>query len=316
MKRILSFLVLLSLVVMSVASCTPADTGDKEKEYSLGIGVSMAFEDTSAKVTSTVAAVVTDKDGKIVLCRIDAIDSQAKLTADGEPNTTAPTSKYELGDSYNMVNYGGAIAEWYKQAEFFETYVEGKTLSDVEAIALGKDGKPTGTDLTAGCTIAVNDFVKAIANAIESEHKLTFTAKGELTAAVSVNAAITADKETLVYKTAFDYAAVVSEGASVVGALVDSAETTLTCEKDDNNKVTATAHNYVGTKLEQGDDYNMVEHGGAISEWYAQATAFAKTAIGKEAAKLDTLPTEDIAGCTIGVTAYKAVLVKAGKAAR
>ena len=316
MKRFLSFLVLLSLVVMSVASCKPANTDNKEKEYSLGIGVAMAFDDESAKVSSTVAAVVTDKDGKIVLCRIDAIDSQAKLTADGEPNTAAPTSKYELGDKYNMVTYGNAIAEWYKQAEFFETYVEGKTLADVKAIALGENGKPTGTDLAAGCTIAVTDFVKAIENAISSEHRLTFAAKGELTASVSVNADIKADKETLVYKTTFDFAAVVSEGATVVGALVDSAETTLTCEKDDNNKVTATAHTYVGTKLEQGDDYNMVTYGGAIAEWYAQATAFAKTAIGKEADKLDTLPTENITGCTIGVTTYKAALVKAGKAVR
>ena len=320
MKKIISTILLLAMVVFAAVSCSPAVTPDPdpapsvEKDYTLGIGVAMDIDGT--EVNSTVAAVVTDADGKIVLCRIDAITSEAKLNADGTPAKEALVSKYELGDNYNMVAYGGAIAEWYKQAEAFETYVVGKTLNEVKNIALDENDKPTGTDLVAGCTIAVSDFIVAIGNAIESDDKLGFKASGDIKAAVSVNAELTADANTLSFSTTFDYAAAVSEAGKVVAALVDSADVTLACTKDADNKLTLSTSVYDGTKLEQGDDYNMVAYGGAISEWYVQATTFAATAVGKDAASLDTLPTENIAGCTIGVDAYKAALVKAGKSVR
>ena len=313
MKRTLSLLLLLAMVVMSVASCSTPAENNNEKDYTLGIGVAMTI--SGVKASATVAAVVTDADGKITLCRIDAIDSESKIGADGAPVVSALTSKYELGDNYNMVTYGGAQSEWYKQAEAFEAYVVGKTLAEVKATAL-EAGKPTDADLAAGCTIAVTDFITAIANAVESKETVSFKADGVLTAAVAVNASLTATAETLTYKTAFDFSAVVAEDGVVVAARIDSAETTIVCEKDADNKLTASSTKYDGTKLELGDNYNMVAYGQAQSEWYVQAGIFANTAVGNNASALDTLPTENVAGCTIYVGGYKAVLVKAGKNVR
>ena len=312
MKRILSILLLLCLSVFALAACG----GTTEEEYTLAIGVQVTETLTTAKVSETVAAIVTDKDGKIVSCRIDAVDFTASENTDGTPNTTAPISKAELGDDYNMETYGGAIAEWYEQARAFETYVTGKTLTEVKATAVGNDGKPTDAELTAGCTIDVTDFIKAIDKAFASEHKVSFKTASDIKMGVAVKGGITANNETADYKFASDFSAVVTAEDKIVSAVIDSAEVTLTTEKDGDGKISATASSYKGTKLEQGDDYGMVEYAGAVAEWYEQAQAFANTAVGKTAGEVASLATEGVAGCTIDVEGYKVALEAAAKAAR
>ncbi len=70
------------------------------------------------------------------------------------------------------------------------------------------------------------------------------------------------------------------------------------------------------TKYEMLDDYNMVAYGGAQSEWYEQADAFAKLCEGKTLAEVEALAatgadaqgkgTEEVinAGCTIAVVDF------------
>lgn len=320
MKKIISLTLLLSLVVLCLAACGGGTdpTTPTETTYNLSIGVAVNVDDATATVESTVAAVVTDEDGEIILVRLDAIDYTAEVDkTTGAPKTVLPTSKYELGSNYNMVAYGGAKAEWFEQAKSFEKYVRGMTLSEVRAIALNADGKPTDADLTAGCTIAVTPFIEAIDKAMSSEHKISFTtAETEFTAAVVASPAIDAKADTLTFDYEVDFAAVVAKGNSTLAAIFDSVAVSLTCAQDADGKLSATATTYEGTKFEQGEDYNMVEYGGAASEWYAQALAYANEAKGKNPTALDTLPTEGVAGCTIAVDGYKAALAKAGKALR
>ena len=158
MKRTLSLLLLLAMVVMSVASCSSPAESNTEKDYTLGIGVAMTI--SGVKASATVAAVVTDADGKIVICRIDAIDSEAKVDATGAPAVSELTSKYELGDNYNMVAWGGATAEWYAQAAAFDSLCIGKTAEEVKSL-MATDGKGVKEVLDANCTIYVSGFVKA-----------------------------------------------------------------------------------------------------------------------------------------------------------
>ena len=301
MKRIISLVLLLSVCALVLASC---GGGSTEKEYTLAIGVQVTDELDEAKVSETVATVVADKDGKIVACRIDAIDFAAELK-DGSVVVNAPVSKAEKGDGYGMVAWGGAKAEWYAQAEAFETYVVGKTLAEVKAIALGADGKPTDTELTAGCTIAVTDFVLAIEKAFASTKKVNFKADGDIKAGVSAKGAIDDDGNYVV-----DFAGVVTVDNTVVAAIIDSTSVTASVSVTDG-ALTATASTYKGTKLELGDDYGMVAWGGAKAEWYTQAQTFANTAVGKTVSQVSSLATEGIAGCTIDVEGYKVALVAA-----
>lgn len=299
MKKIIALLLILTLALSVFVSC--GDDESTEKDYSLAIGVSLTAE--GAKVSNTVAAIVTDSDGKIVLCRIDAIDVEPTLK-DGKLESATYKSKAELGDDYNMVAFGGAMAEWYIQAKAVENFVVGKTQSEVAAIAVDGEDKPTDADLAASCTIGISEFKKAIDKAFASERKVSFKSASSLTAGVAVTANAALTEAELSYTA--DFSATVFADGKIVAAVIDSNEAAATVK---DNKIGTVS--YEMTKLEKGDSYGMVNHGGAIAEWYAQAQAFANTAVGKSASELAALATEGVAGCTMYAGGYKAVLEKA-----
>ena len=116
------------------------------------------------------AAAVTVKDGIITPCAIDSIQAKVAFDAAGviTSDLAAPQTKNELGENYGMVAWGGAIAEWDAQADAFATYIVGKTLEEVQGIAVTETTKPQeGTDLAASCTIAIGGFQALIAKAFQ-----------------------------------------------------------------------------------------------------------------------------------------------------
>jgi len=117
---------------------------------------------------------VTIKDGEIESFYIDA--RQGSVTQTEGEETTEDTSddkysfawnektKKELGDDYNMVKYGGAIAEWYEQAEAIEAYM----------LENGTDNVPTKEvdgeiyfDGISGVTMKDGSYVKLAQEALE-----------------------------------------------------------------------------------------------------------------------------------------------------
>ena len=137
MKKILAFALILCMALTMIAC------GAKEAEYKLGMGVVVKMDSSktgNAQVDATVATVVTDADGKIVLCRIDVAQNKMNVT-DGAVDTALTfKTKMELGDDYNMAKYGkpnvegGTVKEWYEQTKAFVAYVVGKTAAEVKAI--------------------------------------------------------------------------------------------------------------------------------------------------------------------------------------
>ena len=104
----------------------------------------------------------------ITSCQIDSIQAKVFFNTEGVVTSelTAPQSKNQLGDAYNMVAYGNATFEWYQQAENFSAYVTGKTAADVAGIAIAETTKPAeGTDLAATVTISIIGFQNLIAKA-------------------------------------------------------------------------------------------------------------------------------------------------------
>ena len=327
MKRLIVFALILALSFTFLASC-----GKPEEEYTLYLGVKATVKGTS--VSETVAAVVTDGDGKIVQCRIDVIDFSAKVDNRGDAIVTKPITKREQGDDYGMAEWAPA-GEWYKQAEHFEKYVVGMTLEDVKSIGLVA-GKGEDADLLAGCTIAVSDFVDAVTKALEGNNKYTFSAKGDITSAVSAIASVSAavatdesgneDPTKLTFSFQTDFGAVASAKGRVAGALVDSIEIKVSCDvvdsvDNENNptkalSVTSTSNR--GTKFELGDNYGMAKYDpdNVKGEWYVQATELAKASIGYETKKLSVFLEDNVAGCNMYVDGYKAALIKAAETAR
>ena len=309
-------------------------------------GAVVSINNTSAQVDGTVATVVTDADGKIVLCRVDAI--QNKVTLDGGNYTITNTkSKMELGDDYNMAKYGHSLVgnetvkEWYEQAKAFETWCVGKTVNEVKGMATQTmdNGYVISKDqalLDAGCTISITDFVDAVVKACNDEQGVSFEAKGEFTLGLAINsydsgsAAATAEADGAI-QVYSDFAATVVQNGTILASLNDAIQ-----PKSTFNAEGVTGTSFKGTKRELKEDYNMAKYGhsliGAetVAEWYVQSAAFSAHVAGKTVDAVKNLSTQTMdngyvisadkalldAGCTMSIDGIIDVVVKAAGNAR
>lgn len=314
MKKVLTIALAALLIVATFASCGGSASAES---YKLGMGVEVAYDSTqagSASYEATVAAVVLDKNGKIVLCKIDCVAPEIKTEEgyleDGAADKTF-TSKYDLGDSYNMVAYGNSKAEWYAQADAFAEYCVGKTSDEVSAIALGEDGKATDADITAGCTIAVSDFVKAVVKACGDEQAKEFEGSdvklGLYADAYVDSANDSADNDGKIKFCGEFAATAVNADGKLAAAVIDAVQPEFTF--DDAGSVTEAK--YVNTKRGLKDDYGMVAYANAKAEWYVQADDLTDYMAGKTADEIKAIPlgedgkTTDadlLAVCTIGIS--------------
>ncbi len=126
--------------------------------------------DGLAQIDTTVAAVVTDAEGKVVVAKTDCTQGKSTFDVAGKSTldtTTEIKTKLELGDNYNMAAYGkkhdgseGKPLEWYAQAAAFDAALVGKTATEFAGFA-GDDGYAIGDVATAGCTMAIGDMIAA-----------------------------------------------------------------------------------------------------------------------------------------------------------
>ncbi len=149
------------------------------KDFTLGVAaVSTADESVAAteaedgvvKMYSHYGAAVVGKDGKILAALTDATQPQIAINAAGEiGDIKFNGTKRELGDNYNMVKFGNAIAEWDAQAKAFADYTVGKTAAEVLAIptTINEEGHSVAVDETlfASCTMSIADMMAVIAQA-------------------------------------------------------------------------------------------------------------------------------------------------------
>ena len=118
----------------------------------------------------TLVAVLVDDEGIIRDCIIDSIGTEIAFDATGTITsdiTAEIKTKNELGDSYGMVAWGGAVAEWDAQAASFAAYVTGKTPAEVAGMALNEKTAPADADLATSVTISVIGFQNLIAKAAQ-----------------------------------------------------------------------------------------------------------------------------------------------------
>ncbi len=331
MKKIFAFM-LAAVMVVSMVGC-----GEGEKEsLKLGMGVH-AYINGSAdadadnngnnEVVATVAAVLVDKDGKIVKCELDTLDAELAFTSEGKAVAAdAFKTKAELGTDYGMVAYGGATKEWYEQADAFEQVVVGKTAAEVKALLA--DDNYTGNDevIKAGCTIGVSDFVgavdKALANVEESAATSEDTLKIATVVAQTAEDASEEAEGSNEIEVTFAATAVNKDG-KVSAAAID---TLAASASFDTKGIYTGSEGELRTKKMLGADYNMAAYGadlngdGEVKEWFEQAAAFEAACAGKTADEIagleaDGYGVEDVqkAGCTIAITDFVAAVVKAAK---
>ncbi len=333
MKKVLSLALCMVLVLATflVAGCsndateTTIESSTEASALKFGAGIytstpatTDATEDKegTGKLDVTFAAVTVDAEGKIVACALDTASNTVKFTTDGKAVANEEfKTKYEFGNDYNMVAYGGAAKEWFEQADAFEALVAGKTLEEVKAL-VAEENKGNDDVIAAGCTIMINEFVAAIESAYNAAAESNVTADAALkvsavTEQTCTDATEDKDGSNKVSTTVF--AAAVDAEGKVVAASSDCVELAFTF--DTKGASTLDTTKAVVSKKDQGADYGMVAYGGAAKEWNEQVAAFDALCIGKTASEIAELVAEDGKGVedvqSAGCTIYVSGLVKA-----
>ncbi len=243
MKKTL--LLLLSVVaVVSLAACSSSEYGVD------GDFTAFAYSThNGAPEVDTVTVTVTD--GEISAFYLDARQGVVNQTAGADTEDDASDdaflavwnekTKQELGDDYNMVTYGGAQAEWFEQAATLQAYwLE----NGVEPVEFDEEGH---TDAIAGVSISVESYFELAAQAVAN-------AKAGLFQSVLCVDGEHAPELWIAEMTVVDGA------ASTLS--VDVRQSTM-----DGNAMVWNEK----TKLELGDDYNMVAYSDATLEWFEQS---------------------------------------------
>ncbi|MBQ2676793.1 MAG: hypothetical protein IJF54_05285 [Clostridia bacterium] len=336
MKKLLSIVlcVVMLLSAMVLSGCTKAEP------LKFGMGVHSYIEkvtnadgDTngSGEAATTVAAVLLDKDGKIVKCAIDTMANKVAFTSEGKFVEAGEfKTKYELGNDYNMKAFGGAKKEWFEQVDALTALVAGKTIDEVKAL-VAKDYKGTEDVINAGCTIYISDFVlaieKAVKNAVESEATKDDTLKLGIVSAQADSKDATEEAEGVNEVDTTIVAAVVNKDGKVVVSSTDALQAKF--KFDAKGAATVEKGAAITTKKELGTNYNMAKYGqdlnkdGVVKEWFEQAAAFDAACAGKTASEISALAIDtgygveslQTAGCTMHVSDMIKAAVKAATVA-
>lgn len=329
MKKIIS-LALMAVMVLSLAVVGFA----AEAEYTLGMGVSLSTassKEGNAQVDATVAAVVTDADGKIVSCRIDVAQCKMDITDGMVDPAKEFKTKMELGPDYGMLVASAIGAEWDAQAKAFEEFVVGLTAADVAALeTVESNGHQVAVDETlhAGCSMDITAFKAAVEKACNDAWAVTFTAD-EFTLGLAANTDASdsteaTDDEDGVVKMYSEFGAVVVADGKIVAALNDATQPNITIDVF-GDIVDAS---FKGTKRELGPDYGMTVASAIGVEWDAQSAAFSEYVVGMSADEVAGLETQEsnghnisvdetlLASCSMDITGMMEVIAEAVAYAR
>jgi hypothetical protein len=189
----------------------------------------------------------------------------------------------------------------------------------------------------------ITDFITAVAKACEDEQGVSFKTDATFTLGVAATSfvdeatkAATADAAGVVAMYS-DFAASVVADGKIIASLNDAIQPKIAIDATG----ATTPEEFKGTKRELKEGYNMapaVNYGpnydpnndGKVLEWYLQSEAFSKHVVGMTAAEVSAMETATnalgyqmttntdllAAGCTIQITAIKAVVAKSATNAR
>ena len=333
MKKFFALMLAIALLA-TMTACggnKPADNGDANaapETLKFGLGVYVpnatatdATEDKAGagSVDATYAAVSVDANGKIVAVAIDTMQHKVSYTTTGTTSKGEFKSKYELGDAYNMVAYGGATQEWYKQIDALKPLMIGKTIDEVKALMVADTTKGTDEVINAGCTIKIAPYINAVEEAYNNAKASNVTAAHTVKIAASVDQTATDATEDKAGSNELNttiFAAAVDADGKIVAAASDCLQVKFTFDLTGKSTFDASAE--IKTKREKGSDYGMVAYAGSAKEWFEQADAFDAACVGKTGAEIAGLMAEDYkgidslkaAGCTIYVSGFVAAASK------
>ncbi len=281
-----------------------------------------ADKNGEGKYDVTLVAVLVDDKGVIADCIIDGIATSVRFDTAGNITSdlsAAIQTKRELGPAYGMVQYGGAIADWDKQAQALADFAVGKTVAQLRDGAIDESGKaPAGSDLASSATIYLGGYVAAIEKAAANAAHLGAQTGDELR--LASQSSIEGSKSAEYTQLEVTATALTMRGGVISSCVIDSVQAKVGI--DATGTITSDLDAQVKTKNELGKDYGMMAWGGAKFEWNEQASSFAAYVTGKTAAQVAgiavneaTKPTgTDLsASVTIAIGGFQALIQKAAQ---
>jgi hypothetical protein len=336
MKKTIIF-ALIAIMLLSLAACagTATTAGDQSVKTGLGVVFSNSNSTDPADGKDGVidsqayaAAVIVDKDGKVVKCVIDAMQSRFTFTTASEITTAADTvfkSKNELGNDYGMKGSSSIQKEWFEQAAAFAAYSVGKTADQIKNIAV-TNGVASDADLKSSVTVHIAPFQNAVLKAIANAADMGAKATDKLGIGIEGTAAQTTQKAAdgkPATAVAYNYytATTFDANGKVTSCIIDASQGQFSVE---NGKISTDLNAEIKTKNELGAAYGMKQASSIKKEWNEQAAAFAKYVTGKKIADVKGISlTEgkpsgaDLASSvTVHVTSFINILEKAANTAK
>lgn len=314
----------------ATVATVPAEGAVKTGLYiATGIGDSKpatAEENGEGKYDVVMVAVLVDDNGVILDCVIDGISTSVKFDAQGNITsdlTDAPQTKNELGENYGMVAYGGAVAEWDKQAAALAAYAVGKDVIELRNGAIDETGYAADADLATSATIYLGGYVEAIEIAAGTAKHLGAQAGDKLKLAaitgIDGSSSASADAEGNA-QLDVTVTALTMNGDTITSCIIDAVQAKVAF--DQTGTITSEIEGAVSTKNQLGEQYGMKAWGGAIAEWDQQAASFAAYVTGKTpdevagiAVNESTKPTDVdlVSSVTIAIGGFQALIAKAAQ---
>ena len=252
-------------------------------------------KDGAAQADISIAAVTVDADGKIVSCTIDAVQSVVNFNAEGKLTTDLSAeipSKQELGDDYGMRKASSIQKEWNEQADAFAEYCIGKTVEEINGIALTDKG--AAADLASSCTVYAGGFQAIVTKAAENAVEGGAQAGDKLGLGIVTNIAKSAEageKEGLAQTYTTVTAVTVGADGKITSAVIDAVQANVNF--DAAGKITTDLTAACPSKNELGEDYGMKDASSIGKEWNEQAAAYAAYAVGKTADEVNGTAVEE-----------------------
>lgn len=354
MKKLLSLVLALIMAATLMAGCgtaapntsaspstaptaTPSTSPTTDETVKTGMAVISSIakstdageKDGLAQVDSVVVAVTVGKDGKIVKCVIDAVQTKINFSKEGKLLTDLKTevkTKQELGTEYGMKKASKLGKEWNEEATAFADYVVGKTIDQVKGIAVNAEGVPTDAELTSSVTIHITDFVQALEKAVNTAQDQGAKASDKLGLGVTTSIAKSTDageKDGLAQAYSTYTATTFGADGKITSSVIDASQTNVNFTTA--GKLTTDLAAELKSKNELGEAYGMKKASKIGKEWNEEAAAFAQYVVGKTvdevkgiAINAEGVPTgTDLTGSvTIHITDFTAIIEKASKTAK
>jgi hypothetical protein len=334
MKKFLAMTLSIAMVMSLLVGCSsggaPVKTGLAVVSSLSKSANATAEAEGVAQTDSLIAAVLVDKNGKIVDCKLDAAQTKINFSAEGKLTTDVASTfktKNELGTEYGMASSSGIGKEWNEQAAAFAKYCIGKTVDEVKGIAVNEEGKAGDADLAASVTVHIGDFIEAVAQAAGTAADKGAKEGDKLGLATTTDIAkstdATADAEGLAQSYSNIAVVTLDKNSKITSCIIDAIQGNVNFSATGEISTDLTVAPQAKQVLK--DAYGMKKASSIGKEWYEQADAFAKYCVGKTAADVKGIALTDdghaadadlAASVTVHIGPFMANVDKAAAAAK